>query len=151
MRSQRGATLVELLVAMAVTSAILVGLAAVSGVAQTVIARWMQPTLNAQSANRLGSWLDQDTRRYAPCHSGTGFDTLTFCDEGGSAVVTYTWESPNLVRKMGHTSTILERDTPPATFSVVCTPGNVTTGTVSVSAGDKTLAAVTFRAPRGSC
>jgi hypothetical protein len=144
-RGQHGATLVELLVSMAVTSAILVGLAGVSGVAQRVIEPWMQRSLDAQSANRLGDWLDRDSRVYVPCGSGA---TLAFCTPHDSlAAVIYRMDGSNLVRSAGDATATIVRGTT-VTFGVQCRRSSaVDSGVITTSTG----LAVRFRAPQGSC
>jgi type II secretory pathway component PulJ len=67
-------TLVELLVAMTVTSIVLLGITGVLVVGSHAANLWGQKISEAQTANQLAGWLDQDLHRYVPCSSGAELD-----------------------------------------------------------------------------
>jgi prepilin-type N-terminal cleavage/methylation domain-containing protein len=71
-RDQRGMTLVELLVAMTVTSIVLLGITGVLVVGSHAADLWGQKISEAQTANQLAGWLDQDLHRYVPCSPSGG-------------------------------------------------------------------------------
>jgi prepilin-type N-terminal cleavage/methylation domain-containing protein len=71
-RDQRGMTLVELLVAMTVTSIVLLGITGVLVVGSHAAGLWGQKISEAQTANQLAGWLEQDLHRYVPCSSPGG-------------------------------------------------------------------------------
>ena len=77
-RDQRGMTLVELLVAMTVTSMVLLGISGALVVGYHAADRWSQKISEAQTANQLAGWLDQDLHRYIPC-SPQGATELDLC------------------------------------------------------------------------
>jgi prepilin-type N-terminal cleavage/methylation domain-containing protein len=90
-RDQHGMTLVELLVAMTVTSIVLVGITGVLAAGYHAAGQWGQKITEAQTENQLAGWLAQDLHRYAPC-TGTGGGELDLClpADRSNRVVTYT-------------------------------------------------------------
>ena len=92
---QRGMTLVELLMAMTVTSIIFLGITGVLMVGYHGAALWGQKITEAQSVNQVTGWLDQDMHRYVPCaQQAAGQLDLCLANQAGtSAVVTYTTSS----------------------------------------------------------
>ena len=60
-------TLVELLMAMTVTSIVLLGITGVLTVGYRVANVWTQKISEAQTENQIAGWLDQDLHRYVPC------------------------------------------------------------------------------------
>lgn len=91
-RWQRGMTLVELLVSMAVTAILLVGLGSallnVSGRYQS----WVDHLNSASTGDALTAGLQADSHRYVPCAAGALGQRLDLCapDRPGSVQVTYT-------------------------------------------------------------
>lgn len=89
---QRGVTLVELLVSMAVMAILLVGLGSalenVSGRYQA----WVDRLTSASTGDALTTNLQADSHRYAPCSVGSLGQQLDLCapDRPGIAVVSYT-------------------------------------------------------------
>jgi prepilin-type N-terminal cleavage/methylation domain-containing protein len=145
---QRGLTLVELLVAMAITSMIFVAIADVTQVGEQVEATWSNAITNAQSANRLAGWLQRDTHRYTPCSAGTY--QLDLCLVR-TTVVTYQWSAGNIVRVDNSTdaSAVVARGVavPGFTYQVSCGPA-VATGTITVSSPQLQIP---FRTSVGAC
>ena|SRR5438105_539433 len=60
-------TLVELLVAMTITSIVLLGISSVVLVGYRAANLWSQQVTEAQTVNQLAGWLEQDVHRYVPC------------------------------------------------------------------------------------
>lgn len=149
MSRQRGLTLVELLVAMAITSVILVAIAGVTQAGQQVEARWANAIANAQTANRLASWLERDSHRYTPCYVAP--DQLELC-LAGTQMVSYQWSAGDIVRTDDSTgaSVVLVRGVPQPGFDyqVNCGPA-VDTETITVAS--PTLQQIPFPAPWGAC
>jgi prepilin-type N-terminal cleavage/methylation domain-containing protein len=95
LRGQRGMTLVELLMAMTVTAIVLLGISGALMVGYHVAALWGQKISEAQTANQLSGWLDQDLHRYVPCSPQGG--ELDLCLPGDPAqnhMVTYKTSVP---------------------------------------------------------
>jgi prepilin-type N-terminal cleavage/methylation domain-containing protein len=91
---QRGMTLVELLVAMAVTSILLVGLTSVFFDVTSRYQDWAHRLQTASTGVSLAATLQADGHRYVHCDSTplrTHVADLALCaaDDTGSAVVTY--------------------------------------------------------------
>ena len=88
-RGQRGMTLVELLVAMAVTAVVLVGLTGALYDVTGWYQYWANRLDDASTGAALASALQQDSERYPPCH--TSRSQISFCIPGSeTAAVTYT-------------------------------------------------------------
>jgi type II secretory pathway component PulJ len=88
-------TLVELLMAMTVTSIIFLGITGVLMVGYHLAALWGQKITEAESVNQVTGWLDQDLHRYVPCPQQVAGE-LHLClanQVGASALVTYTTSS----------------------------------------------------------
>jgi prepilin-type N-terminal cleavage/methylation domain-containing protein len=133
-RGQRGMTLVELLVAMTVTSIVLVGITGVLVVGYHAADQWGQKISEAQTANQLAGWLDQDLHRYVPC-SPSGGQELDLCTAAvrPSRTVTYTTLPTGgpcpcrVVRTditTGAESTVTRDLVHPPTFTTACTPSS---------------------------
>jgi prepilin-type N-terminal cleavage/methylation domain-containing protein len=71
-RDQEGMTLVELLVAMTITSIVLLGISGVLVAGFHAANQWSQKISEAQTENQLAGWLDQDLHRYVPCTAAGG-------------------------------------------------------------------------------
>jgi prepilin-type N-terminal cleavage/methylation domain-containing protein len=174
-RDQRGMTLVELLVAMTVTSIVLVGITGVLVAGYHAADQWGQKISEAQTANQLAGRLDQDLHRYVPC-KGSGGDHLDLCLPGdvSHATVTYVTSPPGgpcpctLLRKDAVTGvrSVVTRDlVAQPSFVLACTPSNtVYTGYVDIQnlvyqpSGQAPVPQASppglvlyFRAPHGSC
>jgi prepilin-type N-terminal cleavage/methylation domain-containing protein len=88
-RGQRGMTLVELLIAMAVTAVVLVGLTGTLFTATTWYQYWADRLDDASTGAALASALQQDSERYPPCQ--TSRTSVSFCLAGSETpAVTYT-------------------------------------------------------------
>jgi hypothetical protein len=168
-------TLVELLMAMAVTSIVLLGISGALMVGYHVVNLWGQKISEAQTANQLAGWLDQDLHRYVPCSAqGVELDLCLPGDPTGAHIVTYTTSVPAggcpcaIVRTDVQTGvqSVVTRDLVTAPlFDPVCgTAGGAEPGYVNVSSieyqpsGQAPAPTVTpqplvlyFRAPVGSC
>ena len=66
-RDQKGMTLVEVLVAMTITSIVLLGISSALFVGFRAANTWGQKLTEAQTVNQLPGRLDQDLHRYVPC------------------------------------------------------------------------------------
>jgi prepilin-type N-terminal cleavage/methylation domain-containing protein len=176
-RDQGGMTLVELLMAMTVTSIVLLGISSALVVGFHAADLWGQKISEAQTVNQLPGWLDQDLHRYVPCR-GSGSGELDLCLPAGASnpSVRYTTSSGG----GGCPCTIVRRDVSTGaqwvvardlislpTFQQACgstAASGVDTGYVEVanlvyrpskqapppSVGPPSLV-LYFRAPRGSC
>lgn len=93
-RGQRGMTLVELLVAMAITTVVLVG---VTGVLFNVTSRyekWTDRISDASQGSALAAAIQADSHRYVVCHSTDHVPNLDLCVPNTSTpAVTYTVDS----------------------------------------------------------
>lgn len=164
LRSQSGMTLVELVLAMTITAAVLAALTSVLFGANLVSSAWGQRTYLAEAAQVLPSALQSDVHRYVPCPGQPGAN-LNLCLPGGTApMVTYS-AAPgcpcDLVRtdrQLG-TSTLVVRALAQApSFTATCaTVGPVDSGSITVVVryhGDtapQPPMVVYFRAPAGAC
>ena len=80
---QRGMTLIELLVAMAVTSILLVGLGAVLFDVSSTYQGWAHRLNSASTGNGLAASIQADSHRYVVCGSpGSQGQTLNLCPAG---------------------------------------------------------------------
>jgi prepilin-type N-terminal cleavage/methylation domain-containing protein len=157
MKSQHGLTLVELLIAMSVTAAILVGIAGVVQVGEEVANHWTKPVRDAATDNQLANWLQQDSHRYLVCRWGSELD---FCQpddlqtQAPTPTVSYFVESSNLMRAdstTGATAVLVRGLQANPDFSVQgCQSANVMTGVIVVTLGQEKID-VAFRAPKGAC
>jgi prepilin-type N-terminal cleavage/methylation domain-containing protein len=87
-RGQRGQTLVELLIGMAVAGVILGALAGVLYTVGTHSAQWTRQVDEASVGDALAAALQADSHRYPPCASTSGA-SLTFAAPLTDASVTY--------------------------------------------------------------
>ena len=86
-------TLVELLMAMAITSILLLGISGALMVGYHVADLWGQKINEAQTSNQLAGWLEQDLHRYVPCSpQGAELDLClpAAASAGSGRAVTYT-------------------------------------------------------------
>jgi len=98
-------TLVELLVAMAVTAVVLVGLTGVLYDVTGWYQYWGNRLDDASTGAALASALQQDSERYPPCHTSPA--QISFCIPGSeTAAVTYT------ISPSGATYAIYRQDLP---------------------------------------
>jgi prepilin-type N-terminal cleavage/methylation domain-containing protein len=163
-RGQRGLTLIELILAMAVTSFVMVALVGIVFAVNQVSMAWGQRTYLSQAAPLLPNTLQADAHRYLPCNSGATSSSLQLCLPNGQPAVTYAAGGScpcDLTRTNELTGTrtvvvhgLLEQ---PA-FATTCAPaGGVSAGSISIRLryqGDAALQApvvVYFRAPAGGC
>jgi type II secretory pathway component PulJ len=125
-------TLVELLVAMTVTTIVMVGITGVLVAGYHAADQWGQKITEAQTENQLTGWLDQDLHRYVPC-TGTGGSELALClpgDRSNTAVRYFSTPGPcpcNLKREDVTTSgeSVVTRDLINApTFTTDCSQSN---------------------------
>jgi prepilin-type N-terminal cleavage/methylation domain-containing protein len=87
-RGQRGMTVVEVLVAMAVTAVVLVGLTGVLSDVTGYYQDWADRLDDASTGAAVASAIQQDSERYIPCH--TTSRRLDFCVPGSnSTAATY--------------------------------------------------------------
>jgi hypothetical protein len=145
-------TLVELLMAMAVTSVVLLGITGALMVGYHVTDLWGQKISEAQTANQLAGWLDQDLHRYVPCSAqGAELDLCLPADTAPShpcvptnaCMVTYTTSPAGggcpcaIVRTdvQAQTQSVVTRDLVTApSFDPVCgTAGGTEPGYIRIS------------------
>lgn len=170
--SQSGVGLIELIVAMAVTATVLVGLIGIVYGADLVTRTWTQRVYLADAAGSMAVMLQADTHRLLPC-SQDGIE-LDFCqsDGNGTRVVTYTSQPAgcgssgaacDLTRTdlaTGGRQTVARGLLAAPIFVSECLAGSVVSaGRITVAglrypgdglAGQPTLS-VYFRAPAGAC
>ena len=170
-RSQSGVGLVELIVAMAVTASVLIGLTGVVYGAEVVTRTWSQRVYIADASGTVAVMLQADSHRLLPC-SPDGAE-LDFCqpDGAGTRVVTYT-SLPAGCPSGGHPCNLTRTDLVTGgkltvarglqlapQFTPECQAGaSVSAGRIRVDGlrypgdllGQPTLS-VYFRAPAGAC
>ena len=159
MNSERGMTMVELIVAISVMSILLLGIGSALYVGYRAAGAWEQRITQAQTINQLSSSLDQDVHRYVPCGSGGELDlcrpTGTDARDWG-IVYKPSGNGPfKLVRTdwgQGGRETVVARGLAAApSFSVSCdSSGSVDTGYIRVGLSPQPFV-VYFRAPHGGC
>lgn len=90
---QSGMTLVELLVAMAVTSIILVGLTAVFFNVSSRYEGWAKRLGTASTGPALAAAIQADSHRYVPCGDITDVQTFNLCpaDRSDDSLVSSNW------------------------------------------------------------
>jgi len=179
-RDQRGMTLVEVLVAMTITSIVLLGISSALFVGFRAANMWGQKLTEAQTVNQLPGRLDQDLHRYVPCGPAVSgeldlclpSDTLS-ANGPVTPRVRYTTSAglcPCTISRTGPTGavSVVTRDLiSKPTYQRSCSPassGGVTDGWIVVSnlvyqpsaqapapsLGPPSLR-LDFRAPHGSC
>lgn len=161
LNSQRGFTLVELLVASTVTMVVLVGLGSVVFAANQRYGDWMQRVLGAAGGDRLGIALQADSHRLVPCDSGQG-RVLALCSPGErSPIVTYRSRDAggiDVEREEGGTVQVIVHglaQAPTFRYAVECSP-SVRWGVLTVTGlrypaetAARPDVIVSYRAPRG--
>ena len=173
LRSQRGLTVLELMIAMAITAAVLSALTGVIFSADDVSRTWGQRVYDAGAEEMLPDMLQADTHRYLVC-SGAGSYTLQLCVPGTSApAVTYGTDSAcsaacDVVRTLtgdGSQTVVARGLLHRPQFSATCTQSaGATSGVLQVTglifppgmggAGSSTAQSplvVYFNAPLGGC
>jgi len=137
MLGQRGMTLVELLVAMAVTSLVLVGLTGILYDVTRFYQGWSDRLDDASTGSAVAAALQRDSEHSIPCHTTDDHvQVLTFCIPGTSTVTaTYTIRADgatwSVVRQgaPGGITVLLARSVPrQPSFWSQCIPGP---GTIS--------------------
>jgi len=122
-------TLVELLVAMAVTSILLVGLTSAFFNVSGVYGKWADRLQGAQVGIGVAASLQLDTHRYVFCgqtqNGGSPQPYLFLCwpDQLGTPVVSYhvTGSKPWVItRQVGQTATFIARSVTPPGFWIDC-------------------------------
>ena len=162
-RGQRGLTVIELIIAMAVTSIVMVALVGIVFAVNQVSTAWGQRTYLSQAAPLLPNTLQADAHRYVPCNSGVS-SSLQLCLPNGQPAVTYAAGGScpcDLTRTnqlTGSRTVVVHSLLDKPAFTTTCAPaGGVTAGSISVQLryqGDAALQApvvVYFRAPAGGC
>ena len=164
-RYQRGLTLVELVITMAVTAIVLVGLGGVVFAANEVSNAWGQRTYLSQETPLLPNALQADAHRYPPCDpAGPGSSSLRLCLPSGVAAVTYAANGAcpcDLMRTdelTGGRTVVVRGLLEQPTFTSACAAaGSVSAGSISLSlryhgdAATQQPVVVYFRAPAGRC
>ena len=167
LRSQSGMTLVELIIAMAITAVVLAALAGVVFGANLVSNSWGQRTYLAETAQLLPNALQADVHRYVPCGTGAELDLCLPAQAGGPVgpkMVTYTAGSGcpcDLVRvdsELGTRTLVVRGLEALPSFTASCAQsGGVDSGVIAVTLryhGDAVAEPpleVFFRAPYGGC
>jgi prepilin-type N-terminal cleavage/methylation domain-containing protein len=163
-RGQRGLTLVELIIAMAVTSIVMVGLVGIVFAVNQVSMAWGQRTYLSQAAPLLPNTLQADAHRYVPCSSADGSSSLQLCLPNGQPAVTYAASGScpcDLTRTnelTGSRTVVVHGLLAEPSFTTNCAPaGGVSAGSISIrlryqgDAGLQAPVVVYFRAPAGGC
>jgi len=173
-RSQRGMTLVEMVIALAVSSLVLVAITGVLFGAFDLTRTWGQRIYESGAANLLPDQLQADAHRLAPCPGSPDTFQLQLCVAGSaSPVIRYDTAaacsaSCDLVRTYlpAGTTTVVARSLEQRPqFQVACAaPGAVTSGQLTVLGlryppgdggsprpGVLESVVVFFRAPAGAC
>ena len=138
-RRQQGLTMVELIIGMAVTSILMVGMTGVLFTASSASNNWIDRIETSGTGDVLAAALIADTHHYVAC--GTSSDELKFCYANSvppDPAVTYEsaeqvpYSVTRVVRNGGRQ--LLVRDlSAPLRYHVTCTsPANVDAGFVSV-------------------
>lgn len=163
-RSQRGTTLIELVVAISVTAVVIVGMAGIVFAANQVTRVWGQRTYLAEAAALLPNRLQADAHAYVPCKGSPDGAELHLCLPDGEEAVVYaaSGNCPCEVTRTDHLAGTRESVTrnlvEPPLFQTSCAAaGPVAAGRITMTihyGGD--LAAqpplvVPFRAPLGGC
>lgn len=160
LRSQSGMTLVELMIAMAITAVVLAALAGVVFGANLVSNSWGQRTYLAETAQLLPNALQADAHRFVPCRTGAELD---LCLPGGPTMVAYRASAGcpcDLLRvdNLGRETVVVRGLAQPPSFTASCAiAGGVDSGVITVLLqyhGDTAPAPplpVPFSAPLGSC
>jgi prepilin-type N-terminal cleavage/methylation domain-containing protein len=163
-QAQSGMTLVELILAMALTAVVLTALVGVVFGANLVTSTWGQRTYLSETAQLLPSSLQADTHRYVPCSGQPAGTDLHLCLPGGPEMVTYS-SGPSCPcdllrtdRQIGSVTLVVRGLEAPVAFAASCTTeGAVDRGSVSISvryhgdAAPQPPVQVFFKAPAGSC
>ncbi len=173
LRSQRGTTLVELVIAMTVSAMIVGALAGVIYAATQLSDKWGSRLSDAQQAESVPNAISADAARFAVC-SPDGND-LTFCNSAGTAIVHYatpvscpcdlvrtvSWVDAGGVLQTGPVSVVARALVQRPWFVAECTQGGSAAGdtgflmiTKVQFAGDvkaQPLQPIFFRAPAGGC
>ena len=163
-QSQSGMTLIELILAMAVTALVLAALGGVVFGANMVTRTWGQRTYLSETVQLLPSSLQADTHRYVPCSGQPTGTDLHLCLPGGPEMVTYSsgngcpCDLLRTDRQFGSVTLVVRGLEAPATFAASCTTaGAIDRGSVSVTvryhgdAATQPPVQVFFKAPAGSC
>jgi prepilin-type N-terminal cleavage/methylation domain-containing protein len=175
-RSQRGMSVLELLVAMAITSLVLSALAGVIFGAYDLTRDWGQRVYDSGVEDGLPASLQADAHRYLACSATSGAYTLQLCLPATTSVaVTYTTSDGcdsggacDLVRttaSSGASAVVARRLQRRPQFTVSCTSSaGATSGVISVaglvfppslggapSASAQSPLVVYFDAPAGGC
>ncbi|HEX6348751.1 MAG TPA: prepilin-type N-terminal cleavage/methylation domain-containing protein [Candidatus Dormibacteraeota bacterium] len=175
-RSQRGMSVLELMIAMAITSLVLSALAGVIFGAYDLTREWGQRVYDSGVEDGLPAALQADAHRYPACSATSDAYTLQLCLPATTAVVvTYTTTAGcdssgacDLVRtteSSGASAVVARRLLQRPRFTVTCTSSaGATTGVISVagiafppslggapSAASQSPLVVYFAAPAGGC
>jgi len=157
-RRQRGETLIELMLAMAVASLILAGLAGVTFTASDRFERWSDRVTAASTGSAVAAMVQADSHRYVPCTpQAAHLSELALCSPldcrpevvytGKIAAGTYV-----LVRREQGAETPLARGDRPLTVAVRGREGpDDEFGRIDLSGAGVTALSVAYRAPRRSC
>jgi prepilin-type N-terminal cleavage/methylation domain-containing protein len=141
-RSQRGMTLIELLVSMSVTSILLLGLGSVFFTVSGRYQNWAHRLQTASVGAGLAASLQADSHRYVRCDS-TRLETrplseISLCapDDRRTAVVTYSVDGPAggpwvITRQQGSQAAFMLRSDTQPYFWLDCWDNNNTSATVS--------------------
>lgn len=164
LRSQSGVTLIELVIALAISGSVMIALTSVVMGANLLGNTWGQRTFVAQAAQMLPNQLQSDAHRYVPCSGARGGQDLHLCLPAGTEMVSYTVQGGcpcDLVRTdrvLGSTTVVVRNMPSPPSFTTACSvQGAVDQGSITVAltyAGDfhpEVPVVVYFRAPAGTC
>lgn len=164
LRGQSGMTLIELVLALAITSIVLLALSGVVFGANLVSSSWTRQTRFTQTEPLLPDRLQADAHRYFPCTGAAAAHELRLCLPGGQEAVAYRVRSAcpcDLVRTdslSGGSALVVRNLEAPPDFAATCRPaGPVAAGSISITlryqgdAAPRPPVTVYYRAPAGSC
>jgi prepilin-type N-terminal cleavage/methylation domain-containing protein len=177
LRGQRGTTLIELMVAMTISSLVIGALAGVVYAVTQLSNTWGARMSDAQQAESLPDALSADAARYAVCPTGGSSDgnDLIFCNAAGTPIIHYatpascpcdvtrtvSWVDANGVLQTGGTQVVARKLVQRPYFASECKPNGSAAGNTGFLfvtgvqyAGDvnpQPLQPIFFRAPAGGC
>jgi len=157
-RRQRGETLIELMLAMAVMSLVFAGLAGITFTVSDRFEHWADRVTAASTGSAVAATVQADSHRYVPCTArATGLPELALCSplDCRPAVVYATTAISGvyvLVRREGATEIPLARGNRPLAVTVSGRQGpDDEFGRIDLSGAGVKALSIAYRAPRRSC
>jgi prepilin-type N-terminal cleavage/methylation domain-containing protein len=155
---QRGETLIELMLALAITGLVLAGLAGVTYTVSDRFEHWAERITAASAGSAVAATVQADSHRYVPCTvPAAGQAQLVLCSPlDCRPAVTYAARATSgaylLVRRERATEIPLARGNQPLVVSVSGRQGPEDEfGRIDLSGAGVEALSVPYRAPRRSC